>query len=116
MSIGYLYLLGMVVLTSVAQIFVKRASAKMIFGQGARTLIMSLVSVDVLIGGGLTVMAPILYLMALTTLPLSTAFFSSSLTVVFVVFIGKYIFHETISRAQWAGITLIVAGIVLFGL
>lgn len=114
--IGYLFLLIMVALTSMAQFFIKRASHHLVLNGGIRGFISSLLSINNLIGGTLTLLAPVFYILALRHLPLSTAYVFSSLNVVAVTLIGHFAFREPLPKTRIAGIVLIVSGILCFAL
>lgn len=112
--IGYLFLTVMVALTSTAQFFVKKGSEHLLLDQGVRGFIRSLISKNNLIGGLLTLVSPIFYILALRYLPLSTAYIFSSLTVVIVTMIGHLSFKEPLPKIRILGIILIVSGILCF--
>lgn len=113
---GYLFLLIMVLLTSSAQFLIKKGSQQLSLNQGTWCFVKSLFSKSVLIGGLLTLLAPVFYILALRTLPLSTAYIFSSLNVVIVTLIGHFAFREPLPKIQVIGVILIVSGILCFAL
>lgn len=113
---SYLFLIIMVALTSTAQFFVKKGSQHLLLDEGIRGFVRSLISKNNLIGGLLTLMAPVFYILALRDLPLSTAYIFSSLTVVIVTLIGHLAFQEPLPKIRIAGVILIVSGILCFTL
>lgn len=112
--IGYFYLLVMVVLTSIAQFFVKKGSHQLFLDQGLSVFIRSLFSKNILIGGLLTMMAPVFYILALRQIPLSTAYLFSSLNVVIITLVGHLAFREPLPLVRIIGVILIVTGILCF--
>lgn len=113
---GYLFLLLMVALTSLAQFFIKKGSHHLALNQGLGGFLRSLFSRSVLIGGLLTLLAPVFYILALRELPLGTAYIFSSLNVVIVTLIGRFLFGEPLPAVRLAGVVLIVAGILCFSI
>lgn len=113
---GYLFLLIMVILTSMAQFFIKKASHHLILDGGTRGFICSLFSINNLIGATLTLLAPVFYILALRHLPLSTAYIFSSLNVVSVTLIGHFAFREPLPKIRIVGVILIVSGILCFAM
>ena len=111
---GYFFLLIMVMLTSLAQFFVKKGSHQLFMDQGIRRFLISVFSKDIVIGGLLTLLAPVFYILSLRLLPLSTAYIFSSLNVVIVTLIGHFVFREALPRIRVIGVILIVAGILCF--
>lgn len=112
--IGYLYLLIMVGLTSIAQFYIKKGSFHLLLGQGKFGFIRSLLTRNNLNGFVLTMLAPIFYILALRHLPLSTAYVFSSLNVAIVTLIGNIVFKEPLSKVRTGGVILIIAGILCF--
>lgn len=60
--------------------------------------------------------ASLFWMLALTRLPLSTAYPFTALTFVLVITFGAVVFSEPISMAQLLGIVLVVSGVVILGL
>lgn len=114
--IGYLLLFIMVLLTSTAQFFVKTGSRNLFLDRGILGFLRSMFSKHILIGGTLTLAAPVFYILALRYLPLSTAYLFSSLNVVIITLIGHFVFKEPLPRTQVIGVILIVSGILCFAL
>lgn len=113
---SYIYLIIMVALTSSAQYFVKKGSATLILSNGLLSFLKSFFTKPILIGGTLTLMAPIFYILALRTLPLSTAYIFSSLNVAIITMIGHFVFKEHLPWSQILGVLLIISGILCFAL
>ena len=113
---SYLFLFIMVILTSTAQFFVKKGSHELVLRQGLRSFLRSFFTKTILIGGGLTLIAPVFYILALRDLPLSTAYVFSSLSVVLISLIGYFAFQESLSRLRILGIALVVLGILCFSI
>jgi multidrug transporter EmrE-like cation transporter len=57
--------------------------------------------------------AAILYMLALRKLPVSIAYPSVSFSYVLVAILAHLIFKEPLGWQQWAGIVLVIAGVVL---
>lgn len=116
MTIGYIYLSGMIILTTISQYFIKKGALKIKTNKGIKVLLLSFFKKKLVIGGLLTIIAPLLYIAALETIPLSIAFFFTSLNIISIALTGKYFLNETINKKQWGGILLIVFGIIILGL
>ena len=84
---GYIYMSIMVILTSVAQVFIKKGSRVVTTKGGFKVIILSLFNVPLVIGGMLTFFAPVFYILALKELDLSTAFFFTSLNIISICLI-----------------------------
>ncbi|MBU8881150.1 EamA family transporter [Bacillus sp. FJAT-29790] len=66
------------------------------------------------IGGALLyVAATALWLVILSKLPLSIAYPSQSISYIFGAIIAYFIFKETITATQWAGMAVIIFGVYL---
>jgi drug/metabolite transporter (DMT)-like permease len=53
------------------------------------------------------------WLFVLSRVPLSFAYPFASLSYLLIVVADRFVFHETIPPARWAGVALIMSGIVL---
>lgn len=69
----------------------------------------------VVFGLGLFVMSATIWLIVLSRAPLSFAYPFAGLTYVLVTVFAKYALHEHVPSLRWAGIFLIITGIVLVG-
>lgn len=61
-------------------------------------------------------MAPIGAFVALHTLSLATVYISTAISQLFVVLASMALFGERYNHRQWAGLALILAGVILFNL
>ncbi|MDH5681265.1 MAG: EamA family transporter [Spirochaetota bacterium] len=111
----YVYLLLTVFFTVAGQLILKQGSAS-IQGKKPKELIRSMFNKHVILGGALTFMAPVFYILALRNIELSVAFAFTSMIYIFVVLGGRVFFKEIVSLYHVLGIMLITLGIVLFGL
>jgi len=76
------------------------------------------VATSPLVVGGLAIfgLSAVLWLAVLSRVPLSSAYPAIALGIVVTVLGGYFFFGETIGTAKIAGVSLIVAGVVLVGL
>jgi len=111
----YLALAAVVLLSSTAQVLVKRGAGRLITGRGPRTLLAS-VSPE-LFGGGIALLAaPPLYFFALTRLELGLAFAATALTQAVVVLAGWLLLAERLRRLSLVGLGLVLAGLLVWNL
>ena len=57
----------------------------------------------------------LLWLLVLQQIPVSVAYPMLSLNFVWVTLAARTIWHEPVSRRHWAGVALIIVGIILVG-
>jgi drug/metabolite transporter (DMT)-like permease len=69
--------------------------------------------VSVIGGLGLFVLSAAVWLVVLSKVSLSFAYPFVSLTYVLILLFDRLVLHDTVSGLRWAGVALIVAGIVL---
>ena len=69
----------------------------------------------VIVGLGLFVVSAAFWMFVLSRVPLSYAYPFVGLTYVLIALFGKFILHEQVPALRWAGIVLIVAGILVIG-
>ena len=112
----YLALLGMVVLSTLGQIFIKKGAVQLVFGRGPAALVRSFFNLNVIAGSGFVALAPLFYLYALTLVDLRVAFSFTGLNYALVFLSGFWIFKERVTAWHVAGIMVVVAGVVVFNL
>lgn len=113
-TVSVILLGSSVALTTTGQMLIKRGAT--LLGEG-ESIIGALFRSRWLIGGfGCAVIAPVAYVLALRTLPLSVAFPAASVTHVLVVMGARLIFKESMPVGAWLGVALIAAGVTLIGL
>jgi multidrug transporter EmrE-like cation transporter len=113
---AYAALLMMVVLSTLGQVFIKKGAGRLVFGQGFAALVRSFFNLNVLLGSGFVVFAPLFYLFALTLVDLRVAFSFTGLNYVLVFLSGYWFFKERVTSLHVAGITVVVLGVVVFNL
>lgn len=57
----------------------------------------------------------VLWISYIATTQLSRAFPMSSVTIVLILIVSKWILREEVSRKRWLGATLIIAGVLMLG-
>jgi undecaprenyl phosphate-alpha-L-ara4N flippase subunit ArnE len=62
------------------------------------------------LGSGLLV-----WLLVLQRLEVSIAYPMLSLNFVLITLVARFVFHETVDRRHWLGVTLVMGGVVLLG-
>ncbi len=112
----YLALLGMVVLSTLGQVFIKKGASRLVFGKGAASLARSFFNLHVMTGSAFVAFAPLFYLYALTLVDLRVAFSFTGLNYVLVFLSGFLVFKERVTPWHVAGIMVVVAGVVVFNL
>ena len=112
---GELLLVIMTVFTASGQLLIKRGTAGLSWGRSIKAFFVSLKNPFIISGLFLALAAPLLYIRALGTIPLSKAFMFNSLSHVFVFLAGKFILGEKAGFLHWLGISLIAAGFILPG-
>lgn len=114
----YPALLLMVLMTTTGQLLLKRGSARIAFRrQGKIRLARGLKSMlnPYTMAGGLSVAgAPLLYMYALSRLPLSAAYGFSGLSYVGVVLGSRLFLHERVTLYHISGSLVILAGLALW--
>ena len=115
MLIPYLLLLIAIALGVVGQLLLKQGMSKRP-GFQLRELPL-LVGDRAVIGGFLSYgFSVLIYFKVLETLDLSLAYPTVSLGYVLVILFSKMFLNEAVSRARWAAVLIICAGVVLVGL
>jgi drug/metabolite transporter (DMT)-like permease len=102
--------------TAAAQLLLKSTAAGIRLDRGIPGLLASLKDPRLTAGIILGLGAPLLYFRALLTLPLSLAFSLAALSYVWVPAGAAMLLRERIRPLQFAGISLIAAGLGLWGL
>jgi len=108
-------LVGVVLLSTAAQVLVKRGAAGLVTRRGARALLGS-VSPQLAAGAAVLLAAPPLYFFALSRLELGLAFASTALTQGAVARAGRRFLGERLRPAQLAGLGLVLAGLLVWNL
>ena len=111
---GYISILIMSVLITVAQVLLKK-SALNLDGLNSTTDFLDIFkSTRVLIALFCTALAPLFYLGALWVFPLNKAFMLTSINMLIVPIVGKFYFKEHLSRNRILGIFLIMIGVIVY--
>ncbi|BBQ81821.1 MULTISPECIES: 4-amino-4-deoxy-L-arabinose-phosphoundecaprenol flippase subunit ArnE [Enterobacteriaceae] len=92
------------------QLCQKQATRPAPQGQRGRHLLIWLGLALAMLGLGM-----LLWLLVLQQIPVSVAYPMLSLNFVWVTLAARAIWHEPVSRRHWAGVTLIIVGIMLLG-
>lgn len=113
MSVNHLMLLLMPVLVTAGQVLLKKNTAAVITGAGIAAFIRSCLRPGIIAAALCIAGAPILYISALGTVPLSEAFAFNSLNYILVFITSRFILKEKINRYQIIGVILITSGFLL---
>ena len=111
---GYAALLAMVVLTTAGQMLLKKGSHRIDFSPGLAAGLRSMCNPVTLFGGLSVAGAPVLYMYALSLLPLSTAYGFSGLSYVGVVLGSRIFLGERVTLYHISGSLVILAGFALW--
>lgn len=111
---GYTALLLMVVLTTAGQFLIKLGSPYIDFSRGFLRGLRSMANARTLAGGAAVIGAPLLYMYALSLLPLSTAYGFSGLSYVGVVAGSRLLLGERITPYHISGSLVILIGLALW--
>ncbi len=111
---AYAELFAMVILTSASQVLIKIGSGKLVTGLGIRRFMKSMLNPYVIFGFALIVAAPVLYFLALSQLPLNTAYSISGLSYILVMALGRIVLREKLSVFHFIGGALILSGIMFW--
>ncbi|WP_123042241.1 EamA family transporter [Cohnella candidum] len=109
--INALLLLGNVFLMTAGQVLFKQG-AKSLSGLSVSNLIPVVTNVYLLSGIFVYACSTVLWVYVLSRMNLSLAYPTQSLSYIFVMIASYLIFREPVSMAQWAGIALVLAGVV----
>lgn len=111
---GYISILIMAVLITVAQVLLKKSALKLEGLNRATDFLDVFKSARILIALFCTAMAPLFYLGALWVFPLNKAFMLTSINMLIVPIAGKIYFKEHLSRKRMLGISLIIIGVIVY--
>lgn len=117
LELSYLAIIISVVLTVIGQLLVKKGSeqVKMNYYKPVQSIKLVLKNNHLLLGMGITILAPLAYFVALVNIPLSVAFSLNSINYVLVSIVGYFIWKEDLSSKKIIGLVLIVGGTILIG-
>jgi drug/metabolite transporter (DMT)-like permease len=104
----------MVLLTTTGQVLLKRGARRIDFSAGASRGFRSMCNRATLLGGLAAAAAPLLYIYALTKLPLSMAYGFSGLGYVGVVLAGRFFLKERITLYHVFGSLAILCGLAIW--
>ena len=104
----YLFLQGLMLLFSLSTVFAKIASGYPMLSWG---FLFYYGLVIVILG-----LYAILWQQVVKHMPLTSAYAGKAVTVVWGMFWGVVLFHESLNPVQWLGGAVIVAGVVLYAL
>jgi len=107
-----------VALASVAQLTLKAGMNRVTEANGTASLSidsLKAIASDPIVWAGLALfgLSAVAWLFVLSRTTLSFAYPFASLTYLLIVLVDRFVFHEEIPPARWAGVALIMAGIVL---
>lgn len=107
-----------VALAAVAQLTLKAGMNQVTDANGAATLSAGsakAIATNLVVWGGLGLfgLSAVAWLFVLSRTSLSFAYPFASLTYLLIVLVDRFVFHEEIPAARWAGVALIMTGIVL---
>ena len=112
------FILASVALAAVAQLLLKHgvteAGPLSVPGRGMAGTVVRVVTQPGVIGGlALFAVSATLWVVALSRAPLSFAYPFASLTYVLILLFDRFVLHQHIEPLRWAGVGLIIAGLVL---
>jgi drug/metabolite transporter (DMT)-like permease len=113
---AYGALVLMVFLNTLGQLLVKRGAVKIVLRNGFAALVRSMLNLYLLLGCASVVLAPLLYMYALSILDLSVGYSFTGLTYVSVVLSGHLLLHERITLYHIAGALVILAGLTIWNI
>jgi drug/metabolite transporter (DMT)-like permease len=110
-----------VVIAALAQLTLKhgmtqvtrQGSVPLDLGQPIETVRRVVLNASVIAGLSLFVLSAAVWLVVLSKVSLSFAYPFVSLTYVLILFFDRLALHDSVSGVRWAGVALIVAGIIL---
>ena len=111
---GYAALWLMVLLTSAGQLLVKRGSVRIDFSRGLLAGLCTMANSSTLLGAVAVAGAPLLYMYALSSLPLSTAYGFSGLTYIGVVTGSRLFLREKVTLYHIFGSIVILGGLIIW--
>jgi drug/metabolite transporter (DMT)-like permease len=105
-------------LASVAQLTLKAGMNQVTDASGTASLSaesFKAIASNLVVWGGLALFAlsAVAWLFVLSRTSLSFAYPFASLTYLLIVLVDRFVFHEEVPAARWAGVVLIMAGIIL---
>ena len=105
-------------LAAVAQLTLKAGMNRVTEASGAATLSggsLKAIASNPVVWAGLALfgLSALAWLFVLSRTSLSFAYPFASLTYLLIVLVDRFVFHEEVPPARWAGVALIMAGIVL---
>jgi drug/metabolite transporter (DMT)-like permease len=105
-------------LAAVAQLTLKTGMNRVTESNGTATLSgdsLKAIAANPVVWAGLALfgLSALAWLFVLSRTSLSFAYPFASLTYLLIVLVDRFVFHEEIPPARWAGVALIMAGIVL---
>lgn len=110
MKIEYLLLMLMPVMVTAGQVLLKKSSHLVITGQGLPTMLLSCFKPGIIAAALCIAAAPLMYIRALGSVPLSEAFAFNSLNYIIVFFSGWFILREKLNTYRVIGVILISIG------
>ncbi len=116
MTEGFISIICMSVMVTVAQILLKKGSSDVIISGSLFQIITSFLQFKIVFGFMCVMIAPLFYINALRTLPLNTAYMLTSINIVLITLVGRFVFNERVSFKRLVGITIILIGILLYAL
>lgn len=114
MITGYFLLSIMIILTAGSQILVKRGAMRIQTNQGVCQLIKTAFNIPLIAGSAAVIAAPVLYINALSMLPLNRAFSFNGLSYIFVIILSRLFLHEKVSLFHIAGGLCILVGFIVW--
>ncbi len=114
--IGYLALILMVLFTTVGNILIKLGAPRIDPGKNFWALIRTDFNKHIVFGGLSVLLASLVYIFALTRVPLNIAYSFTGFNYIFV-FLGSWkILKENVSPLQFGGVVIIFIGIVIWNI
>jgi multidrug transporter EmrE-like cation transporter len=104
----------MVALTTFGQVMLKKGAGRIVADRGLPALLGSFLNPGLAWGLAASLAAPLLYIFALTRLPLAVAYSFTGLGFALVFAASRFVLGERVHPVQTAGVLLVVAGVAVF--
>lgn len=99
---NYIFLISAILTTAIGQFFYKKYA----INGNIKFLIITLF---------LFIITPIFSFLALKKIPIDIVYVSTSLTILVVVALSKFLLNESIEKKTYLGILFIIIGVVIYG-
>lgn len=116
MMIGYMALILMVLFTTAAQVLIKLGASRIEVGGNLLLLIRTAFNRYIVLGSIFVLLATMVYIFALTRVPLNIAYSFTGFNYILVFLAGWKILKEKVNVFQFIGVTIIFIGILTWNM